>query len=100
MGKEGVGGWGGRREVRRLEDGRKSGLPGSYGSNQVGPFSHKECILSVVEAYGAFPITLYVNCLEQHLAYYSIRSLSGYSVELLWTNAKAGQQKHTRLQQH
>ena len=37
MEKEDPGGQGGRNGVRKRDDGRKSGLPGAHGSNQVGP---------------------------------------------------------------
>lgn len=48
---------------------------------------------------GGLPVTLYMNCSAQRLAYYSTSSASSWAVMLLWINVQAGRQKHSP-QQH
>lgn len=72
MEKEDPGGQGSRSGVRKRDDGRKSGLPGGRGSNQVGPSKSSDSILSVVGSHW------YMSGLAQCLAYYSTSSMSGW----------------------
>lgn len=95
--------WGGKKsqEARMAAEGWGNGMRvGDQVFHRV--LGHSSRSLESIRMYskcGGLPVTLYMNCSAQRLAYYSTSSASSWAVMLLWTNVQAGRQKHSP-QQH